>query len=84
MLKAKLKAENKSFNWLLKKLQESGNPISRSAFYRKLNGVSQFNQREINIIAKIINLKEIEIIDIFFNDFVSFRKQKNEREQFYD
>lgn len=39
--------------------------ISRSAFYRKCNGLSEFTQSEIQKIAIILDLKDLT--PIFFN-----------------
>lgn len=43
--------------------------ISRSAFYRKCNGRSEFTQSEIQKIASILELKDLA--PIFFNEEVS-------------
>lgn len=43
--------------------------ISRSAFYRKCNGLSEFTQSEIQKIATILELKDLA--PIFFNEKVS-------------
>ena len=43
--------------------------ISRSAFYRKCNGRSEFTQSEIQKIASILKLKDLA--PIFFNEEVS-------------
>ncbi|MDD6966354.1 MAG: helix-turn-helix transcriptional regulator [Firmicutes bacterium] len=43
--------------------------ISRSAFYRKCNGRSEFTQSEIQKIATILELKDLA--PIFFNEKVS-------------
>lgn len=43
--------------------------ISRTAFYRKCNGLSEFTQSEIQKIAHILELKDLT--PIFFNEKVS-------------
>jgi len=43
--------------------------ISRSAFYRKCNGISEFTQSEIYTIIKCLELKSP--MDIFFAEVVS-------------
>ena len=43
--------------------------ISRSAFYRKCRGISEFTQSEIQKIVKILSLDTP--VDIFFADKVS-------------
>ena len=45
--------------------------ISRSAFYRKCNGESEFTQGEIQKIIDILGLESP--MGIFFNENVSFR-----------
>ena len=48
----------------LKMCEELG--ISRSAFYRKCQGQSQFTLEDIKAITKILHLKSLE--DIFFDE----------------
>ena len=43
--------------------------ISRTAFYRKCNGISDFTQSEIQKIANFLNLEDI--VPIFFTERVS-------------
>ena len=43
--------------------------ISKSAFYRKINGKSEFTRREIELICQRLNLSSP--VDIFFADKVS-------------
>ena len=43
--------------------------ISRSAFYRKCNGISEFTQSEIGTIVN--HLKLASPVEIFFNNTVS-------------
>lgn len=43
--------------------------ISRTAFYRKCNGISEFTQSEIQKIANYLNLEDI--VPIFFAERVS-------------
>ena len=45
--------------------------ISDGAFYRKLNGVSDFYRREIVKIAIALKLSHDEMISIFFDDTVA-------------
>ena len=40
--------------------------ISRSAWFRKLNGSSQFTRDEISVISKVLYLDEAQLIQIFF------------------
>lgn len=45
--------------------------ISRSAYYRKCNGKSEFTLAEIKAIIKLLNLEEKIAADIFFSEKVS-------------
>ena len=52
--------------------------ISRSAFYRKLNGISEFTLQEIRELMSMLNLKSAD--EIFFDKEVSKRKQTDRRD----
>lgn len=45
--------------------------IGHSAWFRKLNGTSQFTQGEICKIRRLLNLDDHQTVEIFFNDAVS-------------
>lgn len=45
--------------------------ISESAFYRKMNGVSEFTLSEITSIAKVLEMDDMSMLAIFFADEVS-------------
>ena len=45
--------------------------ISKTAFYRKCRGVSDFTREEILDIAKLLDLSGQDILDIFFTLKVS-------------
>ena len=45
--------------------------IGKSAWFRKLNGTSQFTQREIGKLRQLLNLDDHQTIEIFFEDTVS-------------
>ncbi|MEG2522294.1 MAG: helix-turn-helix transcriptional regulator [Anaerovoracaceae bacterium] len=47
--------------------------ISRSSFYRKCNGTSEFTQSEIKAIMEILGIKSP--MDIFFDEEVSLKTQ---------
>lgn len=68
MDKFKLEYEMKSRGITIEKLC-SDIHMSRSAFYRKCNGISQFTQGEIQRIVDYIGLKSP--MGIFFTDKVS-------------
>lgn len=45
--------------------------ISRSAFYRKLNGSSEFDREEISKISELLELRPEDVYNIFFAKEVS-------------
>lgn len=45
--------------------------MSKKTLYSRMNGTTSFNQKEISAISKVLNLRGIQIIDIFFNEVVS-------------
>ena len=45
--------------------------ISRSAWFRKIGGDSQFTQGEIMAIRRELDLDDSQIVNIFFNEEVS-------------
>lgn len=68
MNRQKLEEERRKKNFTIDELcSEIG--ISRSAYYRKTNGISEFTQSEIEKLVKILDLKSP--MGIFFNDRVS-------------
>lgn len=68
MDKARLEYEMKKKKVSKEKMCEELN-ISRSAFYRKCNGISEFTLSEIQKITDLLDLDSP--IDIFFNPKVS-------------
>ena len=65
-LKAKMALKEKSINQLCAALG-----ISRTAFFRKTTGVSEFTQSEICTLRKELDLDDHETALIFFNEKVS-------------
>lgn len=65
-LKARMALNEKSTNELCAALG-----ISRTAFFRKTTGASQFTQSEIRILRKELNLDNDETALIFFDENVS-------------
>jgi hypothetical protein len=45
--------------------------MSKSAFYRKLNGTSEFDRREILAISEALCINDDKMMDIFFREKVS-------------
>ena len=64
--KAQMERKNKSSKQLYKALK-----ISRSAWYRKLNGISSFTQPEICILRHELELDDGLTMTIFFDEKVS-------------
>lgn len=62
LLKGKIISKGRNIEEICKELE-----ISRSAMYRKLNGVSFFNSKEIKKIINYLNLSNEEMNLIFFN-----------------
>jgi hypothetical protein len=56
---------------LLDRLQDRGITMSKSAFYRKLKGSSDFNRKEILAIVEELGIGDQEMLQIFFNEKVS-------------
>ena len=61
LLEYQMKVNGKSISDMCKMLD-----ISRSAFYRKCNGISEFTQSEIKKIVDYLNLASP--VDIFFTE----------------
>lgn len=61
---------------LLNGLRENqGLTMSKSAFYRKLNGTCEFDRKEIIAISEELNLGPDKLMSIFFNEKVSQKTQ---------
>lgn len=63
LLKSQIILNNRKIPEVAKKLK-----ISKSAFYRKLKGQTEFTRKEINEIIDFLQLDEEMIIKIFFNN----------------
>ncbi|WP_135552050.1 hypothetical protein [Paenibacillus cymbidii] len=70
-LKAKLIIIGLNVPELLARLKNRGVCMSRSAFYRKLNGKSEFYRNEMIAIADELKVDQTEFIAIFFSKKVS-------------
>lgn len=71
LLRGKLRMKGYSIPDIVDALNKEGLEISRSAFYKKLRGDSEFNAREIRIITKVANFSKDEMNSIFFEELVS-------------
>lgn len=56
---------------LLAKMNEKGSSMSKNTFYRNLNGVQEFDRKEIIDMAEILEMTDKDIMNIFFNENVS-------------
>lgn len=66
LLRSEMVLRNISQNEMAQKIG-----LSRSAFYRKLNGTTEFNRDEIVKIKKILHLNDEKLLAIFFSTEVS-------------
>lgn len=67
LLRAKIVANKMTIEEFLVKLKSYGIDMSKSAFYNKKNGNSDFTRNEIQIISKALGLNNDEVLAIFFN-----------------
>jgi len=68
-LKAKITINKKTVDDVIADLENiKGMKISKSAFYRKMNGKSEFDRKEILALAEVLGMSDEEIMSIFFND----------------
>lgn len=66
LLKCQIILNNKNITEIAEELE-----ISKSSFYRKLKGKSEFTRQEISKIIGLLNLNTDTAMKIFFNDKVS-------------
>ena len=71
LLKSKITSKGMSIKNVILKMRMQGVHISRTAFYRKMYGDSEFDRREIMAIAKVLELQDSEVMSIFFTEKVS-------------
>lgn len=58
-------------NEFLKKLNNQGLKISKSAYYSRIRGEQEFDIKEIKTIVKVLDLSREQMNDIFFGELVS-------------
>ncbi|HDJ2134265.1 BetR domain protein [Staphylococcus aureus] len=58
-------------NDFLKKLNNQGLKISKSAYYSRIRGEQEFDIKEIKTIVKVLDLSREQTNDIFFEELVS-------------
>lgn len=71
LLKGKLLIKGYSISEIVNKLNEDGLSITKSAFYKKLRGETQFTAKEITAITKVAGFTKEEMYSIFFKELVS-------------
>lgn len=67
LLRAKIVANKMTIEEFLVKLKSYGIDMSKSAFYNKKNGNSDFTRNEIQVISKALGLNNDDVLAIFFN-----------------
>lgn len=67
LLMGKLVIQKMNVDNLLVKLKAHNVSMSRSAFYNKKNGTSDFTRAEIKAISEVLNLSSDEVLKIFFS-----------------
>lgn len=70
-IKVRLILADMSIEDFLKRLKVRGCQMSKTAYYRKMNGKSEFDRKEILAIAEELNLSQEEMVEIFFTKKVS-------------
>ncbi|PNE48968.1 hypothetical protein AUF12_07535 [Enterococcus avium] len=65
LLAASMVAQKMKVNDLLIALKSYGVSMSRSAFYKKKNGSSDFTRLEIQAISKVLKLPSEKVLEIF-------------------
>jgi len=66
-LKSLITQRGKSITEVLTELKSKHNMvISRTAFYRKMKGINEFDRSEILALTKILKLSDDEMLEIFF------------------
>ena len=71
LLKSKITSEGMSIKDVIYKLKMQRIHISRTAFYRKMYGDSEFDRKEIMAIVNVLDLQDSDIMNIFFAEKVS-------------
>lgn len=67
LLKSKMVLVNMNVDTIIEKLATIGISMTKATWYRKLNGTSEFDRKEIQGLIEILNLSPEEVESIFFN-----------------
>lgn len=70
LLRAKIVANKMTIEEFLVKLKSYGIDMSKSAFYNKKNGNSDFTRNEIQVISKALGLNNDEVLAIFLTECI--------------
>lgn len=70
-MKVALSQRKKQVNEFLSELENEGLKLSKTSYYRKINGIQEFTAKEIKFIAKVLELSKDEMNEIFFGELVS-------------
>lgn len=76
LLEAKLKEKGKNISEISDYLG-----IDKVTFYRKISGLSDFYRNEIGMVMEFLELSISEMENIFFDEFVAEKKQKEMKGQ---
>lgn len=63
--------KGKNVEWLANEMTAYGQPISASTIYKKLKGEVVFKAADIKLNSQLLDLKNEEIMTIFFSELVS-------------
>lgn len=66
LLKGTIVSEGLSIEQFLENLRDQGVLLSKTSFYRKIRGESDFYRKEILAIAKELKLSDEMLVNIFF------------------
>ncbi|MGH1788697.1 hypothetical protein [Enterococcus faecalis] len=75
LIHSKLRMKGKNVEWLANEMTAYGQPISASTIYKKLKGEVVFKAADIKLISQLLDLKNEEIMAIFFSESVSKKTQ---------
>lgn len=70
-LKSKLVLRGYNTEKVIELLNDEGVSMSRSAWFRKMKGETEFDRKEIQGLADVLGLTKEDVIDIFFDKEVS-------------
>ena len=65
-IKSKMVLYGINSGMMVSELNAQGVTISRNTWFKKLRGETEFTRKEIEGVAKVLNLTDEEIIDFFF------------------